>query len=141
MVGNGRGAPPGADRAGVTTKVQVREIVAKIAQYYGKPLTITTGSNHNQYVMQNGVSTGTISNHWAGDAADILFGHGTGPDNVDPALTKLGQDALIVAGMPVDEARKQQGGAFQVGVYNILFNTGIGGNHYNHLHVGVHGLS
>lgn len=127
----------GADRAGVTTHASVLSAVARIAQLFGSPLTITTGTNHNQMVRENGVSTGRQSQHWTGDAADILYGHGTGPGDVDPALTRLGRTALIAAGMDPKEAAKQYGGAFNVGGWNILFNTGIGGNHYNHLHVGV----
>ena len=124
---------PGADRSGVRTHQAVRDFVAKVAGVYGSPLTITTGTNHNQYV----IGTHRQSQHWTGDAADIAFGHGTGSDNVDPALTKLGQDALIAAGADPEWARKQTGGAFNIGGHNILFNTYVGGNHYNHLHVGV----
>ena len=116
---------PGADRAGVTTKQAVIDFVAKIGERYGKQLQIGTGTNHHQYVL----GTHRQSQHWTGDAADIPMS-GT-------ALTRLGQDALIAAGMDPAEARKQHGGAFNVGGYNILFNTNIGGNHYNHLHVGV----
>ena len=135
--GKGKGkvlTASGADRPGVTTKQAVRDFVATVAAVHGAPLTITTGTAHNQYVKgENHVQ----SQHWTGDAADILFGHGTGPDNIDPALTKLGQQALIAAGADPAWAHKQTGGAYNVGGHNILFNTLIGGNHYNHLHVGV----
>jgi len=123
----------GADRSGVPTNQPVFDAVARIARQFGKPLTITTGTNHNQYV----VNTHRESQHWQGNAADILYGYGTGPDNVDPALTRLGRAALIAAGMDPKEAAKQDGGVFNVNGWNILFNTGEGGNHYNHLHVGV----
>jgi len=116
---------PGADRQGVSTKQAVRDFVAKVAERYGHQLQIGTGTNHHQYVL----GTHRQSQHWTGDAADIPMS--------GAKLTRLGQDALIAAGMPVAEARRQQGGAFNVGGYNILFNTNIGGNHYNHLHVGV----
>lgn len=114
-----------ADRQGVPTKQAVRDFVAQVAGVYGKPLTIGTGTNHNQYVA----GTHRQSQHWTGDAADIPA---SGAE-----LTRLGQDALIAAGMPVAEARKQTGGVFNVGGHNILFNTLVGGNHFNHLHVGV----
>ncbi len=115
----------GADRAGVPTAEGVLEFVSRIAQLYGEKLTIGTGTNHNQYV----VNTHRESQHWTGHAADI-------PMSGD-ALTRLGQEALIAAGMPPKEARKQTGGVYNVGGYQILFNTKVGGNHFNHLHVGV----
>jgi len=116
----------GADRSGVSTSPAVINFASKIAGIVGRPLTIGTGSNHNEYVAGEG---NTISDHWYGEAADI------------PALGNqllwLGRAALIAAGMPREEALKQTGGVFNVGGYNILFNTNVGGNHYNHLHVGL----
>ena len=91
----------------------------------GSPLTIGTGSNHHEFVS----GTNRRSDHWFGDAADVPM---SGQN-----LTRLGQDALIAAGMDPAQARKQTGGVFNVGGYNILFNTNVGGNHYNHLHVGL----
>jgi hypothetical protein len=41
--------------------------------------------------------------------------------------------------MSPKEARKQRGGLFNIGGYQIIFNTNEGGNHYNHLHVGIRG--
>lgn len=116
---------PGADRKGMSTHPEVGAFVAQIAGIYGKPLTIGTGTAHNQYV----VGTHRESDHWTGWAADIPA---TG-DN----LTRLGQDALIAAGMPEAEARKQTGGVYNLNGKQILFNTNVGGNHYNHLHVGI----
>ena len=117
---------PGMDRQGTPTKAPVIDFVARVAQLYGAPLAIGTGSNHRQYVAGE---HGVVSDHWYGDAADI-------PASGD-ALTRLGQEALIAAGMPEKEARKATGGVYNVGGYNILFNTKVGGNHYNHLHVGL----
>ena len=115
----------GMDRSGMKTNPAVFQSVARIAQIYGKPLQIGTGSNHNEYVK----GTNRRSDHWFGEAADIPM--------AGKELTRLGQDALIMAGMSPAEARKQTGGVFNVGGYNILFNTTVGGNHYNHLHVGL----
>jgi hypothetical protein len=126
----------GADRAGVATKPAVVAAVAGIAQMFGEPLTINFGTAHNQYVA--GSNPPRQSQHWTGDAGDVDFGHGTGPDNIDPALTRLGRAALMFAGMSPAEAAKQSSYAGTYGGLNILFNTMEGGNHYNHLHVGVH---
>jgi hypothetical protein len=119
---------PGADmdRAGVATNPAVFDFVGKIGSIYGRPLTIGTGSNHPQYVKDSN----RVSDHWYGLAADIPM--------VGSDLTRLGQDALIAAGMSEAQARKVSswsGGNYNG--YNILFNTNVGGNHYNHLHVGL----
>lgn len=117
---------PGADRADMHTKTHVKRFVSKIAHIYGQPLTITCGTNHNQFT-----TTGNVSDHWSGDAADIGM--------MGDQLTRLGQAALIAAGMPAKQARRERGGkykTYQVGGWQIIFNSTIGGNHYNHLHVG-----
>lgn len=116
---------PGADRGGVKTNQKVVDFATAIAQWYGRDLTIGTGTSHSQYVKD----THRESEHWQGNAADI-------PETGD-ALTKLGQNALIAAGMDPAEARKQTGGVFNVNGFQILFNTNTGGNHFNHLHIGV----
>src|SRR6266576_811947 len=118
---------PGADRPGVPTQKAVLDFAARIAELYGRPLTIGTGSNPNQFV----VGTHRQSAHWTGRAADIPM--------AGDALTKLGQDALIAAGMGPAEARQQRGGVYNIGDYQILFNTYVGGDHYNHLHIGLRG--
>ena len=123
----------GANRAGVKIKPDILEFAKQVAAVWGKELTITTGTNHNQFVAGEGH---TQSAHWTGEAVDIAVNHNS-PGQVDPQLTKLGQDALIAAGMPEAQARKQHGGVFNIGHYQILFNTTVGGNHYNHLHLGV----
>lgn len=116
---------PTMDRRGVATQPAVLNFVAKIAQQFGRPLTIGTGSNHNEFVK----GTSRRSDHWYGEAADIPA---AGAD-----LTRLGQAALVAAGANPAWARQQKGGVFNIGGYNILFNTNVGGNHWNHLHVGL----
>jgi hypothetical protein len=123
---------PGADRGGAVTSPSVLQFVGKIGQQEGRPLTITTGTNHNQYVA----GTRRQSQHWTGRAADIAFGGGS-PGDPDPQLTRLGQNALIAAGADPAWARQQTGGLFNIGPYQVIFNSMEGGNHYNHLHVGV----
>lgn len=116
---------PNADRKGVATKGVVKDFVSKVAHEFGAPVIITTGTNHNQYVA----GTDHQSQHWTGDAADVgMYGSN---------LTKLGQAALRAAGMPAAQAFFCRGGVYNVGGKNILFNTNVGGNHYNHCHMGV----
>jgi hypothetical protein len=89
---------------------------------------IGTGSNHSHLTVN-----GRVSDHWSGHAADIPA--------AGKSLRNLGYLALIKAGMPKAQAAKarQTGGLFNVGRYQIIFATDEGGNHYNHLHVGIRG--
>jgi hypothetical protein len=117
----------GADRAGAQTSDAVLQIVGTIGARLGRRLTISTGTNHNEFV----VGTHRESAHWTGNAADISAS--------GARLTRMGRAALIAAGMDPREARKVKGGLFNIGGYQIIFNSNIGGNHFNHLHVGIHG--
>ena len=114
----------GADRAGVSTSPKVLDFARKVAGVYGKPLTIGTGTNHNQMTVN-----GNVSDHWDGNAVDIPAS--------GKALIRLGQAALIAAGMSPAKARKQMGGLYTVRGHQIIFATnapGVG-NHMNHLHI------
>jgi len=116
---------PDADRPGMHTKQAVKDFVSKAAHQFGAPVIITRGTNHNQYVL----GTHRQSQHWTGDAADVgMYGR---------QLTKFGRSALVAAGMPAWQAAFCRGGVYNVGGKNILFNTTIGGNHYNHCHIGI----
>jgi hypothetical protein len=115
---------PGANREGVDLDPGVLDFVGRVAGIYGQPLTIGTGSNHSQYTVN-----GNVSAHWGGRGADIPAS--------GQALTRMGQDALIAAGMPEKQARKVKGGLFNVGGVQVIFQTDIGGNHHDHLHVGL----
>jgi hypothetical protein len=116
----GQGAQP--------IKSHVIEFVRRLSAAYGSPLTVWDNSTHNQFVS----GSGRESQHWTGNAADIPM--------KGAALTRLGQTALVVAGASPSVAYKQTGGAFTVNGVNILFNTNIGGNHFDHLHVGLTSL-
>jgi hypothetical protein len=118
---------PSANRKGVGLAPGILEFADSISGIAGEPLTIGTGTNHNRYVL----GTDRESAHWTGRAADIPA---SGQN-----LTKLGQDALIAAGMPAHRARQQKGGLFNVGGHQIIFNSMEGGNHFNHLHIGLRG--
>lgn len=118
----------GADREGVSTQAPVIDFVAQLAQSFGKPLTIGTGTSHSQMTVN-----GRESHHWTGMAADIPA---TGK-----TLKRLGYLALMAAGMPKAEAFKaaQRGGLFNVGRYQIIFATDEGGDHHKHIHIGIRG--
>jgi hypothetical protein len=118
----GQGAAP--------IKPHVIAFVKQVAGVYGSSLTIWDNSTHNKYV--SGTNNTVVSQHWSGDAADVPA---SGAE-----LTRLGQSALIAAGMSPAAASRETGGAYNVGGVNILFNTNIGGNHFDHLHVGLTSL-
>jgi len=118
---------PGANRRGVPLNSGVLSFVRQVSAIDGRPLTIGTGSNHNRFV----VGTTRESAHWTGRAADIPA---TGA-----ALTRLGRAALVAAGMPQAQAMRQNGGVYNLGGVQIIFNSHVGGNHFNHLHVGLRG--
>ena len=129
-VGGGRGGGgalgkvqirPGADRAGVPTSRAVVEAGRRIAGIAGRSIIIGTGTNHSRLTVN-----GNVSDHWDGHAADVPA---TGR-----SLTRLGQSALIAAGMSPARAKRVKGGLFNVNGWQIIFNTDEGGNHYNHLH-------
>jgi len=115
----------GADRPGVATKQLVLDFVSRIAEVGGQDrLVIGTGTRHSKHT-----TSGNVSQHWTGNAADIPAG--------GAELTALGQAALIAAGADPAWARRQEGGLYNIGGFQIIFNSNIGGNHWNHLHVGV----
>jgi hypothetical protein len=115
----------GADRAGVSTNKAVLRFVREISGLAGQPLTIGTGTNHSRMT-----TSGNVSDHWSGHAADIPAS--------GQALTRLGRLALIAAGANRKWAKRQSGGLFNINGHQIIFNTNEGGNHYNHLHVSAY---
>jgi hypothetical protein len=116
---------PGADRAGVHTHRDVLQFARKVSALTGETLRIGTGTAHSRLTVN-----GTVSDHWRGEGADI---GATGAN-----LVKLGRAALIAAGMSPAQARKQKGGGYNIGGWQIIFNTNAAGfgNHLTHLHIG-----
>jgi hypothetical protein len=117
----------GANRSGVTLQPDILAFARAVAGTFGQPLRITTGTNHNQFVA----GTNRQSAHWTGEAADLAAS--------GKRLTRMGQAALIAAGANPVWARKQTGGLFNINGRQIIFNSMEGGNHYDHLHIGIRG--
>lgn len=115
----------GADRPGVKTQPAILNFARQVAGIYGQPLHIGTGSNHSKITAD-----GNVSDHWSGHAVDIPAS--------GKALIRMGQDALIAAGMSPGKARRQRGGLYNVGGHQVIFNTHQGGDHTNHLHISAH---
>jgi hypothetical protein len=116
---------PGADRPGVHTHRDVLQFARKVSALTGETLRIGTGTAHSRLTVN-----GTVSDHWRGEGADI---GATGAN-----LVKLGRAALIAAGMSPAQARKQKGGGYNIGGWQIIFATNAPGwgDHTTHLHIG-----
>lgn len=103
----------------------LKRFARQVSSVLGEPITGSDGTGHS-YLTVNG----NVSEHSSGDATDV------------PArgkrLIRYGQAALIAAGMPEAQARKQTGGLFNVGNHQIIFNTHEGGDHTDHLHISTH---
>jgi hypothetical protein len=112
------------DRPGARTSKAVLGFVSQIAGIYGHAIRLGTGTQHSRMTVN-----GNVSDHWSGHAIDLPA---TGQ-----TLIRMGQAALIAAGMDPRKARKQRGGLYNVGGHQIIFNTHEGGDHTNHLHVSV----
>lgn len=116
----GRGLTPG-----------IQKVLRAVASVAG-PITVGTGTNHDRLTVD-----GNVSDHYSGNAADL-------PTTPGQQNIKLGRQALIAAGMPASEANKATGGIYNVPYgqhrrIQVIFNTNAGGNHHNHVHVGVTG--
>jgi len=128
---------PGANRPGVPIRQITLDFVAAMAGLYGKPIVISTGTNHSRYTVD-----GTISDHWDGHAADLGVAANSG--TIDgPVGDRLMTACLILAGIPAPQAASdaQRGGLyteFHNGLrIQCIWKTYAGGDHHNHVHVGV----
>lgn len=128
---------PSADRPGVKTQPITKEFLARVAGFSHREINVGTGTNHNRMT-----TSGNVSDHWTGHAADI-------PQAVDSKLGDLtAAHALEAAGVPWSEAYRmaRKGGVFNItpksGQFKghrvqVLWKTMVGGNHHNHVHVGI----
>lgn len=119
-----------ADRPGVGLTPGIMKLVGEVAGRVGHPLTIGTGTNHNRMTVD-----GNVSDHWSGNAADL-------PTSPGAQNIRLGRNALIALGMSAAEAGRAQGGIYNLPYghgrrIQVIFNTNAGGDHHNHVHVGV----
>jgi Lysozyme like domain len=105
---------------------EILSFVGKVGRTAGEVLTPWGNESHSLTTVN-----GNRSAHADGRAADIPA---SGAE-----LIRIGRSALVAAGMPYAEAYKQTGGLFNVGGYQVIFNTHIGGDHTNHVHVGLRG--
>ena len=128
---------PGANLPGQPIQAMTLTYIARMAASIGKPITVTTGTNHSKMSK-----SGKVSDHFTGHACDIgMFANGGTDDS--PVGDAIMEAACLLAGDSKDAARaKAQGGGlftFTLGAHRIqcIWKTDEGGNHHNHVHVGV----
>lgn len=128
---------PNANKPGHSIQPMTLNYVRRLSALIGKPITITTGTNHNKLTTD-----GNVSDHFTGHAADIGMA-ANGGTNDGPVGDRIMAAALMLAGVPAAKAREQ---AHHGGLFNnvrdhmriqCIWKTDIGGNHHNHVHVGV----
>lgn len=110
----------------------------KVSRIYGGPLVGLDGSTHSKFTVN-----GRVSEHYTGHATDVftIGGLRYGSPGWQKQLVRAGRAALIAAGMPRAQALKQNGGLYNVGRHQIIFNVNgvqYGGNHLDHLHISSH---
>lgn len=103
---------------------EILRFVGEVGMVAGTKLTPWGNESHSLRTVD-----GRPSAHATGRAADI-------PASGDE-LIRLGRAALVAAGMSPAEAAKAKGGIYNVGGKQIIFATNKGGNHFDHLHVGL----
>ena len=131
---------PGANRPGADLAPELVEFGRRMAVFLPRPPIVTTGSNHSPTT-----TSGRPSDHWTGDAADFGSVRNGFPASGGGYGDKIALAAFLAAGEPISTARAnaRRGGLFTIqrgGLrIQIIWKTLQGGNHYDHVHVGVRG--
>jgi Putative peptidoglycan binding domain len=128
---------PDANKPGQPISAMTLQYVERMADLIHKPITITTGTNHDKFT-----DGGNVSDHFTGHAVDIGMAANGGTDD-GPVGDRIMAAALVLAGFPTAEAQAdaQHGGLFTTTHENMriqcIWKTSNGGNHHNHVQVGV----
>jgi murein DD-endopeptidase MepM/ murein hydrolase activator NlpD len=128
---------PGANLPGRPITPEALAFLATVAGIYGKPLIVTTGTNHSEYTVD-----GNVSDHFDGHAADIGMVANAGSDD-SPIGDAIASACLIAAGDPPAQAVREarRGGLWtreHAGLrIQCIWKTDQGGNHHGHVHIGA----
>jgi hypothetical protein len=131
---------PGANLPGRPMTPETLAFLATVAGIYGRPLIVTTGTNHSRYTVD-----GTVSDHFDGHAADIGMVANGGSDD-SPIGDAIATACLVAAGdPPALAAREAHEGGLWTREHNglriqCIWRTDVGGNHHSHVHVGARPL-
>src|SRR5688500_14076930 len=129
---------PGANRPGADLAPELVVFVRQVAAFLPRPPVVTTGTNHSPTT-----TSGRPSDHWTGNAADFGSVRNGFPASGGGYGDQVAGAAFLAAGEPVATARAsaRKGGLFTIERYGlriqIIWKTLQGGNHYDHVHVGV----
>ncbi len=129
---------PNANRPGVGLSTQMVTVTRKIAGLLPQRLKVCTGTSHNRLS-----SSGNVSDHWAGNGIDLCSSANGFPATGGGYGNTIATAALIVAGKNHTDAARmaRQGGAFTLhhqGIrFQIIWKSQVGGNHDDHIHVGI----
>ena len=131
---------PGANLPGRPLAPETVAFLARVAALYGRPLIVTTGTNHPRLTVD-----GLVSDHADGHAADLGMAANGGADD-SPVGDALMTACLVAAGIaPARAAADARAG----GLYTLdhdglriqcIWKTYLGGNHHNHVHIGARPL-
>jgi hypothetical protein len=128
---------PGANLPGQSIEAMTLDYIARMAAAIGKPITVTTGTNHSKMS-----ASGKVSDHFSGHACDIgMFANGGTDDS--PVGDRIMEAACLLAGDSKEGASaKARGGGLFTFTHEgqriqCIWKTTEGGNHHNHVHVGV----
>lgn len=127
----------GANAAGRPLTRILTAFIGRMATFYDGELVVTTGTNHDKYT-----TTGNVSAHYSGNGADFGMVANGGTDD-GPVGDAIAASAFLAAGLPRDVAiSRARAGGSQTVVSNglaiqIIWKSDVGGNHHNHVHVGI----
>jgi hypothetical protein len=97
-------------------------------------LTVTSAKRERKYTKSGGVSDHYVGNRNA-YANDLSFGSSSPNAKGDAAASKI----VAALGGPANWGKR--GGVFNTTIngirFQVLYRTNVGGNHYNHIHVGA----
>jgi hypothetical protein len=139
---------PGANAPGRPLSPLFVAFMTDVARFTTYRPILTTGTNHSKYTVDV-----NVSDHYAGNAGDFSSeANGFGTDDAQPGQPvprgdELAAAALIAAGIAAPTAHEW---ALTGGLRNVTFafraqrvrlqviwKTDEGGNHHNHVHIGV----
>jgi hypothetical protein len=115
----------------------IRAIGERIAGIYGKPLVVTSARRPGAIT-----ANGNVSDHASGNALDFGMA-ANGGTNDGPIGDRIAAAALMVAGWSDSRAAAWARGGGLVDVFvaglriQIIWKTDEGGDHHDHVHVGV----
>jgi len=129
---------PGANRPGADLAPELVGFIRRMAEFLPRPPIVTTGTNHSPTT-----TSGRPSDHWTGNAADFGSLRNRFPVSGGGYGDEIARAAFVAAGEPIATARAnaRKGGLFTIGRgrvrIQIIWKTLEGGDHYDHVHVGV----